>query len=832
MSRIDESYEGYDELGNPIKTSDSETNDATSDSPEGEPDYQDKDYSADNNVDSQGNYGSNGNIASYNDDGSFANIDFLREPYSDANFDEFFNITCMGKKFTKLAGQVHTSTQYNGEEGNYRTVFVKNVANPKKEKAIIGNSRFMTNRADNMYGITFFDAVYVFSLLANNSNDKANKGGRYHEDTAWYNTTSRGFGQIREAADIQYGNMMALINEFDGYPLLQGYLKEAYHKTDKTNDVRYLAKDLIIEKGLNLIKQVKFCSKKVYYNPTYGIKYIPYTDMAASEDYAEKQAVFMINSLRNIISDELGDESYYHMDDYTFWTDWAQKNGIKRINNDVATASGVDSIIDEIANRFRVLLSRNGNSNKKLKDDEEIGGNMAARERRASILAPGFDIEQKFQTEYSLQISQEDIEEMREISLGEWLKRQSERAEGAREPASILKAMGPFTIKSINNLYNTLESSMPGKEEEQRAAFDERKEASAFDFFATLFMASKDGKMETALIDACRKLGADMWFKFENTQTAKNLARTRPDMVAYMNKLGLNKDTAKLSLDMVAYKDTDDGLRNFVAIEYQGEQHYRPNATASISIDDLYNANFSQGRNGDATNWPGYWAVIKAIITVANGWYENKSSLNESQSETYQTDRKSFLGNCINALESAISGNDGGALAKFVYKRTGYKFDDGYEDTFSDWVRKDRPQDKKKPIKSSISHFADSYYRWWCELDTFIQSANDLSKFEKTNPSLFTIEGGKEVGNCGLFYVCPKSTRVIPVEVIGNAISNPYRAAFLSGYLSNVGINIDTINKIYHRTFRANGKDVKLNECISVADGKTTLLEAIKRTLG
>jgi hypothetical protein len=179
----------------------------------------------------------------------------------------------------------------------------------------------------------------------------------------------------------------------------------------------------------------------------------------------------------------------------------------------------------------------------------------------------------------------------------------------------------------------------------------------------------------------------------------------------------------------------------------------------------------------------------------------------------------------------AISGEDGGVLKEIVRdKCDGYTFDDGYEDTFNDWVRKDRPQDKKKPIKSSIGHFANSYYRWWCELDTFIQTANDLSKFEKMNPSLFTIKGLKPVGKCGLFYVCPDNERVIPIEVIGNAISNPYRAAFLVDRLSKVGINMETINEIYHRTFRANGKDFDLKKCKSIADG-TTLFDAINGTL-
>jgi hypothetical protein len=79
--------------------------------------------------------------------------------------------------------------------------------------------------------------------------------------------------------------------------------------------------------------------------------------------------------------------------------------------------------------------------------------------------------------------------------------------------------------------------------------------------------------------------------------------------------------------------------------------------------------------------------------------------------------------------------------------------------------------------------------------------------------------------------VCPDNERVIPIEVIGNAISNPYRAAFLAGQLSKVGINLNTINEIYHRTFRSNGKDIDLRKCISIADGKTTLFDAINGTL-
>ena len=817
MSRIDESYEGYDELGNPIATNNSDTHDATSYSPEGELDYKEQDYNADNIVDSHGNDGSNGNIASYNDDGSFANIDFLKEPYSDANFDEFFNITCMGRKFTALVGQVHGSTQYNGEEGNYRTVFVKNTANPKKEKATIGNSRFMTNRADKMYGITFFDAVYVFSLLANNGNDKADKGGRYHEDTVWYNTTSRGFGQIREAANIQYGNMMALINEFDGYPLLQGYLKEAYHKTDKKNDVRYIAKNLIIEKGLNLIKQVKFCSKKVYYNPTYGIKYIPYTDMSVSEDYAEKQAVFIIDSLRNIISDEQGNESYYRMGDYTFWTDWAKKNGVEKINNDVVTASGIDSIIDEITNRFRVLINKDGAANQPIDpNSSDVGGNIDARERRADIIKPGYDIAEKLGADLEMFISQEEIEEMRSATLGEWLKSKQEKQETANEPATILGAKGPFSIASLNRLLENL--SAVGMDVD-----DDRKEANAYDFFKEYSLASKDSKIENKLLSACQNTIGGNWAKFENTVRIRSLRR---DLIPYLNKLSSDKRLNKISLDMLAYRDAEDGTRNFAAIEYQGEQHYRPNATASISIDDLYNANFEQRMNGDVSSWPGYWNVISTIINLSIN-----NRLNESDDDVIRTDRKMFLGGCIKTLESAINGTDDGKLRQIVQDQCGYSFDDGYEDTFYDWIRKDRPQDKKKPIKSGISHFANSYYRWWCELDTFIQTANDLSKFERTNASLFTVEGGKPVGKCGLFYVCPSNTRVIPIEVIGNAISNPYRAAFLAGQLSKVGVNLNTINEIYHRTFRSNGKDIDLNKCISIADGKTKLIDVINGTL-
>ena len=107
-------------------------------------------------------------------------------------------------------------------------------------------------------------------------------------------------------------------------------------------------------------------------------------------------------------------------------------------------------------------------------------------------------------------------------------------------------------------------------------------------------------------------------------------AVNRGDLIPYMKKL--SGDTAKLSLDMLAYKDTPDGLRNFVAIEYQGEQHYRPNATASISIDDLYNASFSQKMNGDAISWPGYWDVITTIINFSLGNYSNRR-LDESQED-------------------------------------------------------------------------------------------------------------------------------------------------------------------------------------------------------
>lgn len=829
MSRIDESYEGYDELGNP-KTNIDRTQDSVdldnAETPEEEqPTAPQKPATAKPKA-------FKGVFADLvGQDKQFQTIEFLKEQYRDEDFDKFFAITTsskIDKMINYIAGAILAGKSK--KNGEYTAVFGNTYG-----YIINGISKFLLPKGDASSSITFFDALYMFGLLirtgTNNADNRANAADEkgFFEGPHWDSLYNLGYGQVNEAP--LYSNMISFISEFNEFPILQGYLKEAYHKTQTSNTLRDKIKNLIMVDGFELIKQIKYCSEKVYANKKYGnLTYIPYTDMLIDEDSAEKNAVFIINSLRNIITDKIGDESYRAMDDITFWTLWAQKNDIKNINYDVATASGSDSIIDEIANRFRVLLHREGESNKKLKDDQKIRANIAARERRANVIGPGFDIEEKLQENYGLQVSQEDIEEMREISLGEWFKRQSERAEGVREPASILKAMGPFTIESINNLYNALEGSMPGGEEEQRAEFDERKEASAFDFFATLFMASKDGKMETALIEACRKLGADMWFKFENTQTAKDLARTKPDMQTYMENLGNSTDTAKLSLDMVAYKDTKDGFRNFVAIEYQGEQHYRPNATASISIDDLYNANFSKGKNGDAVNWPGYWKVISTIINISNGWYQRRE-INESQEQTFKTDRKGFLNSCINTLEMAISGKDNGRLKALVQKECdGYTFDDGYEDTFSDWIRKDRPQDKKKPIKNGINHFANSYYRWWCELDTFIQSANDLSKFEKTNQSLFTIEGGKPVGKCGLFYVCPNNARVIPIEVIGNAISNPYRAAFLSGYLTNVGINIETINEIYHRTFRSNGKNIDLKNCKSIADG-TTLFDAINGTL-
>ena len=73
---------------------------------------------------------------------------------------------------------------------------------------------------------------------------------------------------------------------------------------------------------------------------------------------------------------------------------------------------------------------------------------------------------------------------------------------------------------------------------------------------------------------------------------------------------------------------------------------------------------------------------------------------------------------------------------------------------------------------------------------------------------------------------------MLPIEVIGNAISNPYRAAFFSGQLSNVGLRIETITDVYNRTFRANkGKEFDLNQCISIADGKTKLIDVINGTL-
>jgi hypothetical protein len=836
MSRIDESYDGYDEFGNPKTIVDDTEDDVSSDNAVVQGQEEPIISKATARVKQKPAQGVFADLVGQ--DKPFQTIEFLKEPYTDADFDKFFAITTSSLN-SKMINNIASTVlgNQNGENGEYTRDFGYG-------QHVSGISKFLLPKDNSSAKITFFDAIYMFGLLLRTGINGANKGeGGYVEGPHWDNLYSKGYGQVNEAPT--YSNMISFINEFGEFPILQGYLKEAYHKTSagkvKVNEgrvakgetkdlsLRRVIKDKIIEFCPNEIKLVSPCSKTIYDNKGAGIIYIPYLDkIDENPDRAEQIAIEILGKLREAIEDGNPYASRVGKSDLEFWSEWASKNGIYP-ENDVITASGLDSITDEMINRLRVLIAREGDANKTREVDIDTrNGNPEARERRANIIAPSYDIAKKLGTDMGMLVSQEDIQEMRSHTLGEWLDIQQERAKIGQDVASKLNASGPFTLAALEKLNQKLIDS--GFD-----VNDNRAEANAFDFFKAYSLASKDSKAERRLLEACKALLGDMWYKFENTKTATSLARANglEELAMYMESLGVtDKSTKKLSFDMLAYNDTEDGLRNFAAIEYQGEQHYRPNATASISVDDLYNANFVQEENEGIKNWPGYWSVISAIIDVANGWGQEKQEVNESQIITHKTDRKGFLRSCVKALEMAISGEDEGLLNKIVSERCdGYTFDEGYEDTFNDWVRKDRPADKKKPIKNSISHFANSYYRWWCELDTFIQTANDLSKFEKMNPSLFTIKGLKPVGKCGLFYVCPDNERVIPIEVIGNAISNPYRAAFLAGQLSKVGINLNTINEIYHRTFRPNGKDIDLRKCISIADGKTTLFDAINGTL-
>ena len=743
----------------------------------------------------------------------FKTFDFLSENYNDSRFDEFFKLTYLAKDYRSLANNVHSAVA--SANGGFTVCTAK-------ENNVSGISKFLLPKQEASNTVTFFDAIYVFSFLERNGTSYSNKNG-YFEDEPWNNLTSRGYGKVNESVKLSYGNMLSLIKEFDGCPILQGYMKEAYHRTSagkKDNEalsLRRRIKTIILANCKDSVKRLNGCSRVIYENSPLDIVYIPYLDCINNDKEAlERSAIGILNELRSSIEKNGYGSNEARMSDYSFWKQWADENNIVP-ENDVISSSGLDSLSDEILNRLRVLINRDGAANQQIdSNSSDFGGNIDARERRADIIKPSYDIAEKLGADLGMFISQEEIEEMRSSTLGEWLKSKQEKQETANEPATILGAKGPFSIDSLNKLLENL--SAVGMDVD-----DDRKEANAYDFFKEYSLASKDSKAENKLLSACQNAIGGNWAKFENTVKMRSLRR---DLVPYLDKLSSDKRLNKISLDMLTYRDAEDGTRNFVAIEYQGEQHYRPNATASISIDDLYNANFEQRMNGDVSSWPGYWNVISAII---NESINNR--LNESDDDVIRTDRKTFLGGCIATLESAINGTDDGKLKQIVQHQCGYSFDDGYEDTFYDWIRKDRPQDKKKPIKSSISHFANSYYRWWCELDTFIQTANDLSKFEKTNASLFTVEGGKPVGKCGLFYVCPSNTRVIPIEVIGNAISNPYRAAFLAGQLSKVGVNLNTINEIYHRTFRSNGKDIDLSKCISIADGKTKLIDVINGTL-
>lgn len=804
MSRIDESYDDGTDANIGVSDYDIQAQNNQSDG-----------LNSDDFIPGEWNPEKKGNLVG--DGKLFKTFDFLAESYDDSRFDEFFKLTYLAKDYRSLANNVHNAVV--SANGGFTVCTAKG-------SNISGISKFLLPKQEASNTVTFFDAIYVFSFLERNGTSYSQKNG-YFEDEPWGGLTSRGYGMVNESVKLAYGNMMSLIKEFDGCPILQGYMKEAYHRTSagkKDNEAQSLRrkiKTIVLANCRNSVKKIDGCSRVVYENNPLDIIYVPYLDgINNDKENLERSAIEILEELRTSIEKNSYNTQYVGMSDYTFWKKWADENNIVP-ENDVISSSGLDSLSDEILNRLRVLLNRDGAANQPIDADySDWGGNIDARERRATVIKPSYDIAEKLGSDLGMVISQEDIEEMRSTTLGEWLRVQQERAEISNEPATRLRARGPFSFESLNKLLENLSSA--GMEVD-----DERKEANAYDFFKEYSLASKDSKAENKLLTACQQAIGGNWAKFENTVRMRNLRR---DLVPYLDKLSSDKNLSKLSLDMLTYRDTGEGVRNFAAIEYQGEQHYRPNATASISIDDLYNANFEKQVNGDVASWPGYWNVITAIIDVANGW--GQETLNESEVITHQTDRKGFLSSCVKALELAISGKDGGILKKVVSERCGgYTFDDGYEDTFGDWVRKDRPQDKKKPIKNSINHFANSYYRWWCELDTFIQSANDLSKFEKTNQSLFTLEGGKPVGKCGLFYVCPNNTRVIPIEVIGNAISNPYRAAFLAGQLSKVGIKMETITEIYHRTFRSSGKEIDLKKCISVADGKTTLLDAINGTL-
>lgn len=806
MSRIDESYEpGVD------TDVDAGYNDAQSDNAVPGNSEDNEFIPNEWNPEKKGNLVGDGKL--------FKTFDFLAENYDDSRFDEFFKLTYLAKDYRSLANNVHSAVI--GANGGFTVC-------TSKGNNISGISKFLLPKQEKSNTVTFFDAIYVFSFLERNGTSYSQKNG-YFEDEPWGSLTSKGYGNVNESVKLAYGNMMSLIKEFDGCPILQGYMKEAYHRTSagkKDNEalsLRRRIKTIILANCQNSIKKLDGCSRAVYENNPLDIIYIPYLDAINNDkELLEQSAIKILEELRASVEKNSHDESLGTMSDYDFWKRWGEDNNIVP-ENDVITSSGLDSISDEILNRLRVLINREGAANQPIDTDSaDWGGNIEARDRRATIIKPSYDVAEKLGIDLGMVVSQEDIEEMRSTTLGEWLRLQQERANGSQEPAARLNARGPFSLASINKLLENLNGA--GMEVD-----DERKEANAFDFFKEYSLASKDSKAERGLFSACQKAVGGDWVKFENTAKMRSLRR---DLAPYLDKLSSDKTLSKLSLDMLTYRDTQEGVRNFVAIEYQGEQHYRPKATASISIDDLYNEHFQQAINGEVKSWPGYWKVMTTIINVSNGWGQQRA-LNEAQDGVYQTDRKAFLGSCISALEMAISGKDNGMLKQIVQDScNGYTFDEEYEDSFGDWVRKDRPQDKKKPIKSSAQHFANSYYRWWCEIDTFIQSANDLAKFEKTNPSLFTVNNGKKVGKCGLFYVCPNNTRVLPIEVIGNAISNPYRAAFFSGQLSNVGLRIETITEVYNRTFRANkGKEFDLNQCISIADGKTKLIDVINGTL-
>ena len=772
--------------------------------------------------------------------GLLSSVGGLGGAYDDSKFDTFFTLVsnqckaCIG-----LMNKTDIRDVGNGVGFYHRATKIE-FSTPSY---IFGNLNFPT----------FYDAIFAYSMFLYDAGKfRPNKTALNIGVEKFLSTKSQGESQTLDES-YSYGDTMSLLQKFNSYPKLQGLLKEAHHSTSQTGTRCNIKAEFILGVGgveeavvgkstserLNalLVKSGLGGEEHVYYlTKIYDgqqVLYIPALDKIRNKQESAVISEKIIRALVDIYSKayNITPEERNSLSMQKFWELADSKsngNLSKIIGDEVELVSGVDTITDEFINSLKVFLR---NSSAFLDDNQ---GLAAARERRV-VLNDSYGIMDNLKT-YMVpgsNLSISDTENMQNISVREWFE-QNKDNKGTGLHGDV------FTPKFLSDLVSEI----------QVMDDDEQSTVSIYSFFRRLFGTDKSSTQKLLLANCKNTFKSIRWFG--DTMEKSNKV---PEIQTYLldtngkNKLGYS------SLDMVAFRDVPnvDGSvgRYFVSIEYQGDQHYRPWQTESISDDILYP--WEVDSTGSNFMWEEYWAIIDAVL----GFSDGMDRINESKDAMF--DR--ILRTLIKEQQDykAANGMGGGRLYSYL-QQTGYNIGGEYDSTSGDEFKRwkssssNRPDARTKPLKTSAADtFATSFYRWYCEVDVVVQGASDIVKFNKVNGTeIFgDTDGVKSLGST-LFYVCPSEERVVPAHIIANALHNPYRTEYYN-YASqplneetakgpgmskiNIRDTFAIANKIYNNTFRGvkitkNNKTFDISKCVSLSGDGSTLKDAILRATG